>query len=112
MTKLLEPFAALALSVSLLSCAQFRTSDFPLIIQLPASKECFEIRVMSGRERRFPVAECDRIRARSIILTSEAWKMIKGDIQTNCQFAECRQIEGAADGLFLSIDRALDKAPF
>jgi hypothetical protein len=67
---------------------------------------------MSGAERRIPAAECERIKERAILLTSEAWKLIKGDIQTNCQFAECKQIEGAADGLFLSIDRALDKLPY
>lgn len=110
--KLLKLFVVLALLATASCTTMYRTSDFPLMIQLPASKECFEIKVMSGQERRYSVAECERVKERAILLTSEAWKMIKGDIQTNCQFAQCRQIEGAADGLFLSIDRALNQVPF
>ncbi len=96
----------------LANCAHYRTSDFPLMIQLPATKECFELRVISGRETRRPPAECEKIKERAILLTSEAWKMIKGDIETNCQYAECTQIKGAADGLFLAIDQALQKVPW
>lgn len=106
MTRLLKLFALSLASLSV-SCATYRTSDFPLTVQLPASKTCFEIRVVSGKERRYPVEECEKIKERAILLTSEAWKLIRGDIQANCQLASCKQIEGAADGLFLAIDRAL-----
>lgn len=110
--RLLKRSAASVVSVIILSsCGSFQTSDFPLIIQLPASKECFEIKVMSGAERRYLPATCEKIKARAILLTSEAWKMIRADIQTNCLHAECTQISGAADGLFLAIDKALQKVP-
>lgn len=108
MTKLSMLFANLAGLLLLSSCAQFRTSDFPLVIRLPASRECFEVKVMSGTEKRYSPEECDKIVAQGIILTSEAWKLLRGDIQTNCQYSECKQIRGAADGLFLSLDQALD----
>ncbi len=104
--KLLKLCVLLLASLSV-SCATYRTSDFPLIVQLPASKECFEIRVVSGKEARYPVDKCEAIKERAILLTSESWKLIRGDIQANCQLASCKQIEGAADGLFLAIDRAL-----
>jgi len=100
------------LSVALLSsCASYKTSDFPLIIRLPASRQCFEIKVISGEEKRYEVEECDKIVSRGIILTSEAWKTLRRDIQNNCHLRSCKQIRGAADGLFLSIDRALQKIP-
>lgn len=66
---------------------------------------------MSGRETFYSPTQCDRIIERGIILTPEAWKLLKGDIQSNCQFAQCDQITGAADGLFLTVDRALQKIP-
>jgi len=44
-------------------------------------------------------------------MTSESWKMLKRDIQKNCQYDQCKQISGAADGLFLAIDRALQAVP-
>jgi len=107
--KLSKLFAILVGSIALSGCNTFQTSDFPLVIRLPASRQCFELKVMSGLEKIIPVKECDELISRGIVLTSEAWKLLRRDIQINCQYAQCRQIEGAADGLFLSIDRALDK---
>jgi hypothetical protein len=113
MIKSLLRFVVLvALAFLIVSCANFQTSDFPLIVQLPASKQCFEIKVMSGSEKRYPVDQCEKIKERAILLTSEAWKMIRSDIQVNCQNAQCVQIQGAADSLFLAIDQALQKVPF
>lgn len=110
--KLLTHFVNLAVLVTSLSaCTMFRTSDFPVMIRLPASRECFEIKVMSGAEKRYPADQCDKIISKSIFLTSESWKLLKGDIQSNCQNAQCKQINGAADGLFLTIDKALQITP-
>jgi len=108
--KLLKLFVNLAALVMLINCASFRTSDFPIMVRLPASGDCFELKVMSGSEKRYPAIDCDEIMKRSIFLTSESWKLLKGDIQSNCQTAKCKQIEGAADGLFLMIDKALGSA--
>lgn len=100
------------LSLSLLnSCGNMKISDTPLMVRLPASKTCFEVKVLSWQERYIPPLECDKIAERSIILTSEAWKMLKTDIQKNCQTSKCKQLTGAADSLFLAIDEALDKIP-
>lgn len=114
MLKSLQLFAILPmLVISLLNsgCMSMKISDAPLMVRLPASQKCFEVKIMSWQEKFYPPAECDRIAARSIILTSEAWKMLKTDIQSNCQTAKCKQLTGAADGLFLAIDQALGKMP-
>jgi hypothetical protein len=100
-----------ALLTLITACNTFRTSDFPLIVQLPASKECFEIKVLSREERRYLPATCEKIKQRAILLTSEAWKLIKTDIQLNCQSAKCSQLSTVADGLFLSLDEALKGVP-
>lgn len=102
------------LTISLLSlsaCSSMQISDTPLMVRLPASKKCFEVKVLSWEEKLYPAAECDRMAERSIILTSTAWKMLKTDIQKNCQFSKCKQLTGAADGLFLAIDQAFQKIP-
>jgi hypothetical protein len=88
-----------------------RASDFELIIQLPASQDCFGLRVMSGKETRYPKETCQEIVKRAVFLTSANWKLLKEDIQANCQFDQCAQIAGAADGLFLAVDQALQKLP-
>ena len=109
-----KSFALLASICALLvldGCGSFQTSDFPVMVSLPASGQCFEIKVMSGAEKYYDKDTCDRIKKRAIFLTSESWSMLKRDIQTNCQYAECAQITGAFDGLFLGLDKALEKVP-
>jgi hypothetical protein len=91
------------------SCAQLQVSDVPLMIRLPASKQCFSVTILTGKEMMYSPEDCQKIQERSIILTSEAWRLLKGDIQKNCQLTQCKQIEGAADGLFHTIDQALQK---
>ena len=86
-------------------------SDTPLIVQLPASKKCLEIKIMSWAEMIYPPDQCEKIKERSIILTSEAWKMLKTDIEKNCQLSQCKQLSGAADTLFQLIDDAFNKIP-
>jgi hypothetical protein len=88
-----------------------KISDAPLMIREPASRKCFEVKDMSWAEKEYDPATCDKMIQRSIILTSEAWKMIRGDIQANCQTSKCKQLTGAADNLFLTIDSALQKIP-
>lgn len=97
--------------LSLSGCASMKISDIPLIIREPAKKTCFEVKVLSWEERVYDVPTCDRIVERGIILTSEAWKMLRSDIQSNCQTSKCKKLTGAADGLFLAIDQALQKVP-
>jgi hypothetical protein len=68
---------------------------------------------MSGREERYPEnsPECIYEKLHSVRLDSESYKMLKRDIQSNCRTAQCAQITGAFDELFLSIDRAVQKIP-
>lgn len=102
---------SILLLLSLSACSTMKISDTPLMIKMPASKKCFEVKVLSWEEKEYPPDECERIAQRSIILTSEAWKMLKTDIQKNCQHSKCKQLTGAADGLFLAIDKALQQIP-
>lgn len=93
------------------SCSSYKVSDYPLFIRLPGSRECFEVKALSGEEKRYDVETCDKMVARSVMFTSESWKLLRGDIQRNCQMNQCDQIRGAADGLFLTIDQVLQKVP-
>jgi len=75
--------------------------------QLPASKECFQVFTLSRREVIYPAPRCEEIKKRSILLTSETWRILRIDIQKNCQLAQCKQITGAVDEMFLALDQAL-----
>ncbi len=81
------------------------------MFQLPASEDCYGFRVMSRKETRYPKEQCAEIIKRAVFLTSENYQMLRGDVQSNCQFDQCKQITGAFDGLFLAIDRGLQKVP-
>lgn len=107
MKKLKRLFASLLVLATSVSCQTFKTSDFAIMVKLPATENCFEYHVMSGKEVEYGPAMCAEMMKRAIFLTSENWRILKGDIQSNCQYAECKQISGAADGLFFAIDRAL-----
>jgi len=45
-------------------------------------------------------------------LTSEAWRIIRTDIQTNCATAQCIQLTGKLDSIFLEIDKGLNQIPW
>ncbi len=107
--KLSMRFVSSVALLAITSCKSFQASDFEVMVRLPASEDCFGLRVMSGKETRYPKEACDEIVKRAIFLTSANWNMLRGDIQKNCQQAQCHQIRGAADGLFLSLDKALQK---
>ncbi len=89
------------------------TSDWPVSVTLPGSQDCFSINVMSHKEEQLPAnsKECQYKKAHSVWLTSAAYAMLRSDIQKNCQLNQCKQITGAFDGLFLSIDKALQQIP-
>lgn len=96
----------LALAIST-SCTTFKTSDFEIMVRLPAARSCFGVRVMSGKETEYDEKACDAMVSKAILLTSENWKLLRNDIKTNCEYDQCTQISGAADHLFLAIDQAL-----
>lgn len=108
----LRSLSSLALLITILSgCGTMQTSDWEANIVLPGSRDCFGVKVMSKERRRIPRAECEKLIRRAIFITSENYKMLKTDVQNNCQFQQCQQITGAADGLFIAIDQALQKLP-
>ena len=111
--KLLKPLVGLLLLLNIISCSTFRTSDWQASVTLPASGDCYSFNVMSGKETRLPADsdECKRKKVRSIWIDSESWKLLRGDIQRNCQVNQCKQIKGAVDDLFLTIDQALQRIP-
>ena len=113
MMKLLKPLASLLLLASLSACSTFQTSDWQASITLPASLDCYSFNVVSGKETRLPAdsKECQEKKLKSVWLDYESYKMLKKDILTNCQQAKCKQITGAFDTLFLTIDSALQKIP-
>lgn len=110
MTRLLLPLGAL-LSLVISGCAQMEVADFQANIRLPASQDCYGINVVSGREQRRSRKQCDDLVARAVLLDSENWKLLRESIQRNCQQFECKNIIGAFDGLFLSLDKALQALP-
>jgi hypothetical protein len=81
------------------------------MIQLPASEDCYGLKVMSGKETRYPKEKCVQMVKRSIMLTSANWNMVRQDIQKNCMYNDCHQITGPVDGLFLMIDKKLQQVP-
>lgn len=104
-------FAALFATIALSSCASFKVSDIGPMVQLPVSKQCFQVFTLSGREVIYSAEQCRKIQQRAVLLTPETWAVLRADIQTNCQYAQCKQITGAVDEMFLNLDRALKKLP-
>lgn len=109
--KSLKHFGALLLSLGLLSCANMEVADFRPHVRLPASGDCFGINVLSRKEVRLAKPQCDELIKRAIFLDSENYKLLRSSIQRNCQHFQCTQVIGAFDGLFLSLDQALQKLP-
>ena len=109
--RLLRLLGSLSLLATVVSCGTMQTSDFEVMVKLPASEDCHGFRVMSGKETRYPAFQCEQIVKRAVFLTSANWAMLRGDILTNCQYQECKQIAGAFDALFLAIDKGLQEVP-
>ncbi len=86
-------------------------SDWRADITLPASEDCYGFHVVSGKEVRLPAEskECVEQKIKSVRLTYENYKILRRDIQQNCQFEKCKQVTGYFDQLFLTLDSALRK---
>lgn len=115
MIKSSKLLASLLLLVSLLSsaCASFKVSDFEVNVTLPASKDCYGFNVVSGKETRLDAnsTECQNKKLKSVWLDYENYKKLRSDILRNCQMAKCKEITGAFDHLFLTLDEVLQKIP-
>lgn len=97
--------------VNLASCAGFEIADIGPMVTLPASGDCYQVTVLSQKKTRYPKAQCDEIKKRAVVITSDDWKKQRISIQKNCQMNQCKQLVGAFDSLFLTIDSALQKIP-
>lgn len=85
--------------------------DWKAGVTLPYSERCYFVHVLSGDIEEYPAVACEDLKKRSIIMTSSDWKVLREDIQSSCQMAQCQQIIGRFDNLFLVIDQALQKIP-
>lgn len=111
MSRLKKLFAALFVTIANSGCATFKVSDIGPMVQLPVSKQCFQVYTLSGREVIYPPEQCKKIQQRALLLTPETWAVLRADIQRNCQYAQCKQITGAVDDMFMNLDRALKLIP-
>lgn len=113
--KLLKLLVSLLLLTSLVNCSSrtLQTSDWQAGITLPASQDCYLFNVMSRTETRIPANHpaCIEKKERSIWLDFDSYRQLRRDITVNCYVSQCKQITGALDSLFLSIDQALKKIP-
>lgn len=96
----------------MLGCQQFQLHPFELGITLPYSGACHFKNVVTRETRELDPVACEEIKRRSLILTSEAWRVIRTDIQNNCAQTQCIELTGKLDNLFLTIDQGLNKIPW
>jgi hypothetical protein len=100
------------LTLGLLGCPSFQVHPFEVGITLPYSGDCRFKNVVTGAVREVSAEICDGIKRRSLILTSEAWRVIRTDVQNNCAETQCVQLNGKVDDIFLTIEQGLSKVPF
>lgn len=93
------------------SCSHFQVHPFEIGITLPYSEICHFRNVMTGEVRELGPIECAEIRKRSLILTSDAWRVIRTDIMNNCALNQCTQLTGKLDAIFLAIDQTAEILP-
>ena len=111
MKRSLKLLASFLFLLVLTNCKSFQASDFEVMFQLPASQDCYGFRVMSRKETRYSKEQCADIIKRAVFLTSVNYRMLRSDVLANCEYAQCHQITGAFDGLFLALDKGLQKIP-
>lgn len=110
--KLLKKLAAsLFLTISLSSCGSFEIADISPGLTLPYSQDCWRISVLTRVEQTIPEAQCIELKKRALFITAEDWKKQRISIQKNCQMEQCKQLVGAFDSMFLTLDQMLQKIP-
>jgi hypothetical protein len=96
----------------LMGCQTFQVHPFEVGITLPYSENCRFKNVVTKAIREVEPVECERIKKRSLILTSDAWRVIRTDIQNNCAQQQCAELNGKLDAIFLEIDQGLNQIPW
>ena len=102
----------LILALPLMGCQMFQVHPFELGITLPYSENCHFKNVITGQIREEDPITCENTKKRSLILTSDAWKVIRTDIQNNCAAQQCLELQGKVDAIFLEIDKGLNQVPW
>lgn len=92
-------------------CSSFQVHPFELGVTLPYSEKCRFKNVVTKEVRETEPLECVNIKKKSLILTPEAWRIIRTDIQSNCAANQCEQLTGKVDAIFLAIDKDLQVIP-
>ncbi len=96
----------------LTGCQTFQVHPCEIGITLPYSGACRFKNVVTESTREVDPNTCEDLKRRSLILTSDAWTVIRNDIQTNCAAQQCAELTGKFDQLFLQIDQGLQKVPW
>ena len=109
--QLTKPFLTVLSLLALSGCAGFQIADIGPMVTLPGSGDCYQVTVLTQKKTRYPKTQCDEIKKRGVIVTSEDWQKQRLSIQKNCQMAQCKQLVGAFDDLFKTIDNALKIVP-
>lgn len=94
-----------------ISCKNFQLHPFELGVTLPYSEKCRFRNVVTHVVHEEEPLMCTSIKKRSIILTPEAWRVIRTDINNNCAMNQCTEINGKVDAIFLAIDKGLQEVP-
>jgi hypothetical protein len=95
----------------MLACQTYQLHPFALGITLPYSEKCHFKNVVTRETYELDAPRCEEIKKHSLILTPEAWRVIRTDIQNNCALTQCTEIRGRLDDLFLALDKALEVVP-
>lgn len=108
----LEKLSIKMLTLMLLSgCKTFQLHPFELGVTLPYSERCRFKNVVTHEIREEDPVTCQAIKKRSLILTPEAWRVIRTDINNNCAMDQCVEIKGKIDAIFLAVDQGLEVVP-
>lgn len=111
MTKSAKLSMKMLILVLLSGCNSFQVHPFELGVTLPYSEKCRFKNVVTKETRELDPVQCEAIKKRSLILTSDAWRVIRTDIQNNCAQSQCTQLTGKVDAIFLSLDKAFQVIP-
>lgn len=87
-------------------------ADFYTGVTLPYSEDCFEVSFVTKKELRTDAVDCAIKKKKALFITSDNYKLLRKSIQDNCQVAQCKQLVGQFDSLFLILDKDLNLIPW
>lgn len=111
MKKLKKLFASLLICLATSSCAHVEIPDIAPGVTLPGNGTGFQRTTITDVEIETPAHIWKEKIKRGIILFSDDWAKLKKTLLKNCLSNQCKSTVGALDGLFYTIDDALNKIP-